>query len=428
MIKVSSSSLDPCGGGTTSNCVEWQGENIECLGIEKGEYISETIKKVADEVCELMNTLDLSDLDLKCVFDLCTSCPEPEKTLKAVLELLINKICSLEEIIDNLEVSGSTGTDPVINLASCFQFTDVDGDLVVELPHSAYTKRIANQVCQILLNVSSLQDDVQDLQNTVNDLQTQINNLETQIPDVSSDCLFVGVKSIEDAWDLLDQAFCQHRTAVGLTTDINLAIAQQCEGLNTDFGSTPGWSVSPANLANSLRNLWIAFCSLRDQVLPCCAITCEDVSVGFSAVFNQAGDGIILRFTSGNGTSIPSGMEDLGSTGTITDIDGNVQNFNITIENGLEEEILLSGLNLNGDLIVEVTAIIGNDSLNCQKCLTRTVKSALCNYCEITASGEEGSSAVIVYKSSGTASTIEVSTTTTTTSTSSTTTTTTTLP
>lgn len=429
MIKANSSSASPCGNETSSNCVVWQGSDIACLGIEKGQTISVAMKLVADEVCVLMDTLDLSDLDLKCVFDLCISCPEPEKTLKTVLQLIINKICTIQDIIDSLELSSGSGSDPIILLASCFQYTDADGDLITELPHSSYTKRIANQVCQLLLDVSTIKDDISNLQVQADDLQVQINNLNMNIPDVTSDCLFVGTKSIDDAWDVLDQAFCQLRTSVGLTTEINLAIARQCSGLNTDLGSTPGWTTSPQNLAQSFANLWIAFCDIRDRVVTiedtCCKTDCSDVKLGFSAAYNDDASGIILKFTSGAGTSIPVGFSDQGSTGTITDIDGNVESFTIAISNNLTEEIAISGLNTNGALTIDITAVIGDGTVTCEKCLTKKMTAAQCAFCEITASGADGSSAVIIYESTTSSVVVEASSTTTTTSSSTTTTTTT---
>lgn len=421
MIKSNSSSVDPCGGGTTSECVTWQGEDITCLGIEKGQTLSVSIKKVADEVCDLMDQLDLNDLDLKCLFSLCVDCPEPIRTLKVVLELLINKICSLEDIINNLDISGETGTDPIINLASCFQYTDADGDLITELPHTLYTKRIANQVCQILLRVSSLEDDVSDLQDITTSLQEQIDALELNIPDVSSDCLFVGTKSIDDAWDLLDQAFCQLRTGVGLTTDINIAISRQCAELNDEFAAAPGWKASPANLAESINNLWIAFCATKATTDGCCAVSCSDISLGFSASFNGDNTEITLKFTFGAGTSIPDAFTDGGSTGTITDVDGNVESFNLTIENNAEIVVPVSSLNVNEDVVIEINAILEAEGLTCQKCLSKTLKSSACGFCEITAEGEEGSSAVIIYEDDGLAAVVEISTTSTSTTTTTTT-------
>jgi len=429
VIKSNSSSQSPCGNESTSNCVIWQGEDLTCLGIEKGQTISTTIKLVADEVCAIKDSLDLTDLDLKCIFDLCISCPEPEKTLKTVLQLIINKVCTIQDVLDNLELASGSGSDPIILLASCFQYTDADGDLITELPHSSYTKRIANQVCQILLDVSSMQDDISNLQVQADDLQVQINNLSTNIPDVTSDCLFVGTKSIDDAWDVLDQAFCQLRTAVGLTTEINLAIARQCSGLNTDLGSTPGWTVSPQNLAQSFANLWIAFCDIRDRVVTiedtCCKTDCSDVKLGFSAAYNDDASGIILKFTSGAGTSIPVGFTDQGSTGTITDQNGNVEDFTITISNNLTDEIAISGLDTSGPLTIEITAIMGDGSVTCEKCLSKKMTAAQCAFCEITATGSDGSTAVLIYESTTSSVVVEASSTTTTTSSSSTTTTTT---
>lgn len=421
MIKTNSSTSSPCGTTTTSECVIWQGGDIACLGIKNGDTLSVSIAALATEICNLIEELDLDDLDLKCIFSICVDCPVPRKTLKTVLGLIINKICSLEEIINALQLAGTTDVDPVITLASCFQYTDADGDLIVELPHSSYTKRIALKVCQLLLDVSSMQDDISDLQVQVNDLQTQINNLDLTIPDVSSDCLFVGTKSIEDAWELMDMAFCQLRDALGMPTDLNNAISQQCDSMNAEFGASPGWTVSPENLAQSVANLWIAFCAYRTTVASCCAADCADVLLGFSTSFNEDNTEITLLFTSGAGTNIPAGFTDGGSSGTITDIDGNVESFNLTIENNAEIVIPISSLNLTGDLEISINAIMTTGTLTCQKCLLKTIKKPSCNYCEICATGDAGASIVVVYKTESSTSATVFDTTTTTSTTTTTT-------
>lgn len=426
MIKTNSSSTNPCGNGTTSECVTWEGPDIECLGIEKGQTISVAMEILANEICELKESLDLSDLDLKCLFDICADCPDPVKTLRTVLELIINKICSIQETIDALNLSTSTGSDPILTLASCFQYTSAEGDLIVELPHTTYTKRIATKVCELVLNVSALQDDVADLQNTVSDLQTQINELDLNIPDVTSDCLFVGTKSIADAWELLDAAFCQLRTGVGTITEINLAISRQCSELNAEFGGEPGWVAVPENLADSLNNLWIAFCAVKAVQDTCCAVTCDDVLIGFNATYSEDNTEVILTFTSGAGTSLPNGFTDIGSTINITDIDGNVATFNTggadVIELNAELEVNVTGLNLNGDLVITIDTNISNGTLTCSKCITKTIKKPNCAYCEICAEGEDGSYVVITYRLEGSSIVTNYEPTTTTTSTTTTTT------
>lgn len=404
MIKVSSSSKFPCGNSTTTDCVTWEGEDIVCLGIEHGEIITESIKKIAEEICALKEQLDLSDLDLKCLFDLCISCPEPEKTLHTVLELIINKICSLEEAINNISTSTTSGVDPILKLASCFQYTDADGDLVTELPHSNYTKRIAQKVCEILLDVSSIQDDIVNIQNDINSIQIQINGLETNIPDVTSDCLFTGTKSIEDAWDLLDQAFCQERTAVGLPTDINLALSRLCSDLNTEFSATPGWVLNPSNLAQGVNNLIIAFCAMREDVSAlqdCCAATCDDVTIGFLIVMNDSRTEATIKFTSGAGTFLPTGFVDEGSTMEVTDQSGNTLDFNVIIANNGEEIIDLTGLNVNDDFTFNLTAKIANGSIHCQKCVSKkSLFANLCDFCEICVTGSTGT-VTIIYEDNG---------------------------
>ncbi len=401
MIKSNSSTPLPCGNSTTSNCVTWQGDNLTCLGIEKGQTLSESIKLVADEVCTLKDTLDLSDLDLKCIFDICISCPEPEKTLSTVLELLINKVCTLQEALEALDPSSSGIEDPIVRMAACFQFTDADGDSIYELPHSQYTKRIANEVCDIRLRVSSLEDDITSLIGRVDELEEQVNAIENNTPDVSSDCLFTGTKPMEDAFELIDQAFCQLRTAVGLPTDINLAIAQQCDDLNAEFSAAPGWKLNPVNLAQAISNLSIAFCSLRDRVASiestCCAVSCEDVKVGFSAAINAIGDGVTIRFNGVNGNDIPTGFSDIGSVLTITDNTGNAEQFNVTVENGGEEELIVTGIDLSdGPISLHLEAKLGNGTIVCQKCVEKTLTSGGCAYCEITVTGT--GQLVIVYE------------------------------
>lgn len=392
-IPTSSSEKIPCGNPTTSQCVIWQGENISCLGIERGQTLSTSVKKVADEVCVLKDLLNLSDVDLKCIFDLCVSCPQPEKTLQTVLQLLINKVCTLQEAIDALNTTTGSEESGFVRLASCFQFTNTEGDTIVELPHEEYTKRIANEVCTILLTLSSLSDEVQSLNDSVSDLQQRVQNLENSTGDeVSSDCLFTGARSLPEAWDLLDQSFCQVRESLGTTTEINRAISQQCEGLNAEFGSNPNWTTSPSNLAETLKNLWIVMCSVKSDVKTiqdtCCAFDCSDVKIGFVVAFEDGLEVVRLRFTSGSGTNIPTGFTDIGSVLTVTDESNNSLSFNITIENNGEEVLNLLGLNLGDKLTFSIESKLSNGSLTCQQCISKTVDSeGTCNYCDIQSIG-----------------------------------------
>lgn len=390
-----------CGNPTTTECVFWQGDNIECLGIERGQTISTSVKLVADKVCELQTTLDLSDLDLKCIFDFCLSCPQPEKTLGVVLQLIINKVCNIQELIEN--ITSATGSESsLIRVASCFRELNLDGDLILDLPIEEYVRKIANEVCQIKLTLSELSNDIVDVRSNLDNLTDRVQTLENTTGDeVSSDCLFNGTREISDAWDLLDQAFCQTRTALGLTTDINLAISQQCEGLNAEFASNPAWIVSPSNLAQSLNNLWIVLCKRGGEIKTiqdnCCAVTCDDVRVGFVVAFEDGLEVVRLRFTNGSGTNIPNGFTDFGSLLTVTDESGNSVSVNISISNNGEEVINLLGLNSADKLTFNIEARLQNGTLRCEKCVNKVVDATnACSFCTLTNLGQ--SDATIIYE------------------------------
>ena len=140
----------------SSNCVIWQGPDLVCINLCTGDSISDVVYKLAVEICDLKDQLNLTDLDLKCLVDNCITCPDPEKTLGIVLQLLINKVCDLQTIIDTL--SGGTTTEVLVRLASCFiaDFTDSNGDVTNPVPVSIYVQKIAQKICTILTRLDGI--------------------------------------------------------------------------------------------------------------------------------------------------------------------------------------------------------------------------------------------------------------------------------
>lgn len=89
---------------TSSNCIIWQGPNIECIGLCQGDTITDVIYKLATEYCELSNQLQADNFDISCIV-----CPtgmtcEPEN-IQELLEIMIAKICELQ---DSVGTSGPT--------------------------------------------------------------------------------------------------------------------------------------------------------------------------------------------------------------------------------------------------------------------------------------------------------------------------------
>lgn len=406
-IPINSSENKGCGSPTTTECVIWQGENLQCLGIEKGQKLSLSVKKLADEVCNLKSELDLSDLDLKCVFDLCLSCPEPEKTLKTVLQLLINKVCTIDEIIKNLETD-TTGETVLIRLNQCFEFSTPDNTVVRELPHEEYTKRIANEVCLLKGTLTSLNERVSTLETKVVSLENDVENLKNQPETTINSCITGQATSLTQAVDVLDDAFCAQRNTLGTITNMNAVISTVnafYQSLSAEdkalFASMAGFSISATNLSQAIRNIAIIlsemFSNVRTIQSTCCSFDCDDVKVGFVVAFEDGLEVVRLRFTYGSGTNIPDGFTDIGSKLTVSDESGNVLEFFINIENNGEVVLNLLGLNLGEKLTFSIETKLSNGDIVCSKCISKTVDSAAaCNYCEITAFGS--GTVTIVYE------------------------------
>src|SRR3954453_5445817 len=118
-IPVKSNTLKaPC-SPTSSNCVIWQGPCLPCINLNTGDSISEVIHSLAIQICDLITSLDISQLDFKCLIDSSLNTAEPEKTLVSAITLLINKVCSLEDLINNLPAGdgSSSTTETVVTIA-----------------------------------------------------------------------------------------------------------------------------------------------------------------------------------------------------------------------------------------------------------------------------------------------------------------------
>lgn len=378
---------------TSSNCVIWNGSDIECIDLCNGDSISDVTSKIAAEVCAILDTLDYTDVNLDCIFEACDACPEPDKTLKNIVNLMIAKVCDLQDQIDNLELD-NTVEFPLfeINL-SCLAITDGFGNILNNDSNDAIIQSIINQVCQNKDDIFGLDSQVDDHEDRI----TALENADSDIPQVTSDCIFVGTKDIDDAYELLDADYCVYKETIGTTTDINNAIGQQCE--LPELVGNPNFILNPVNLGESFSNLWLAYCNLLTRVElienTCCAPTCDSLKFGFSTIFSDD-ETVTLEFNAGTGTTIPAGWTDCGSTVTVTDTDGNSITVALVIVNNYTSpEIDLTGFTKGSMLTFTLDSKMCNESATCQKCTVKTVQYADADCCPITNVGD--SSITIIY-------------------------------
>lgn len=386
---------------TPSSCVEWNGGDIKFLGICNGDNLNNIVLEIVAKI-EAIAGEDLSSFDIDSIISICNQALPIEVNLLSILNALKSSDICLKDYIDALtdRVNAITSAQKINVNLKCFADFDNLGN-ALSLTRDDFDQLLIDTACNHKQRIESLESGQTSLQNQINSL-----DLTPEITELSiATCVNAGILPVSTQIVNTSTAFCDLQDATGGPIDIAAALAKVPGTDNARYGLIAGWILSPDNQADVIGNLLLKILNLEERIIfmedNCCAASCNDIKLGFTAIFNEDGSGIIIKFTAGAGTDIPSGFTDSGSTIIITDIDGNtsegvidvVDNFN----NNLEYEILVSGLNLTGDLEVNITAKIGNEAIICEKCIHKLVKSSNCGFCIITASGADGSSAVLVY-------------------------------
>jgi len=374
---------------TLTSCVEWNGGSIEFLGICNGDSLNNLVWEIITKLQDIAGD-DLSQFDIDTLLDICNQQAPTEVTIISILNLIKNNQVCLKDYIDTLneklnELFNNTGV--TVNLKCYSQFDNLGNAL--SITRDQLDQLVIDNLCNHKLRIETLEGKVVSL-------QSQIDNINSNVTvDELSFGTCVNPASLPTSTQVINlaNAHCDLEDATGDSSDIASALGNTPTDLNAEFGLITGWILAPQNWADNYNNLLLEVENLRQRIIfmeeNCCASTCDDVGIGFSVVYNEDGDGIILRFTSGAGTSIPTGFEDLGSTGIVTDINGDTVEFNLAIENNAEVEVIVSSLDLTGDLNVSVTGRIGTEALTCEKCFGRVIKSnSRCALCTITNNGD----------------------------------------
>jgi hypothetical protein len=309
-VTTPGSNRDNCPKISTS-CVIWQGPNIPCINLCAGDSIDEVVFKLATLLCDVTeNVLDITTLEFACFIQ--AGVEEPQ-TLKQLLQLIINKICTLEA------TSGSTGnqnpegnndpnqtrtggSDTYVELPPCLYFTNDDGDLVTSMVLTEYVLYLANVVCTIILDINTVTNSITQINNRVNTLELQVSNLQEYTYEifVTSQCASAPTSGqtilIQEAFANLEASFCNLQSSVGLSTELIAAINNQCPSLSSSqqlsnppllMSDLSGWINTPITAADSINNLWLTLCDMRSKlvnyfslppVLPCVLIVPENVT------------------------------------------------------------------------------------------------------------------------------------------------------
>lgn len=386
-----------CADVMSNQCIEWHGGPVPCLGICDGDMLSEAEKTIADKVCALVSDLDMSKIDISCVLDRVVT--SEDKVIKTLVQILFDNDCKLKDLID-ASGGGTTEVTLKLNLKCLKKFDEFGNEIPQDLNQTLQS--LVNQACQNKDDITSLKSRVTDLENIVDSIDTSPQT--PQEPKIAT-CVVPGLLPVSQNVVQLSNAFCEFKNIVGTITDLLNALSQQPGDLNDAYALFQGWNTTVANLGQSNSNQWIVIGDLLSRVSVieqnCCAVTCDDIKLGFEVTPNEDVNGIFLKFTSKAGTSIPIGFDDCGSIVVITDKIGNSVQYPLVVANNATEgDFDVTGLDLSDFLTIEVTAKLCADGIGCEKCVSRLYKmnNALCPFCEITVSGDEGSSITIIYE------------------------------
>jgi len=406
MLPTKSNTADKGCAPVSSNCVIWQGPSLSCINLCNGDTVSDVVYKLAVELCDLQAHLDLSDLDLSCVVQACQTCPEPVKTLSAVLDLIITKTCDIEQLITDLQNGTSDYIEPNLTLPACLQYVNAQGQNVTSVAHTAFSSTMATKVCAMNTLVNNHTSQITGHENRIVVLENKTTDL---LPTIVPNCIYgtdTTAKTLNLALDTLEDQFCVLRGTLGTTTAITAAAAQQCAGLaqasafgqNGTLGNITGWKTSVTTLADSFNNLWITVCDIRSAVKQVIdsgggSAGCAGFLLKFSAYADNTRQNVTLIFN--NYTTIPTGYTDCDLAGarvTITDNAGKtytsrtVLTTAINNTSGVIFPVSTALLNTGSPYTITVDACIIKDGSSCNKTATEIVSVPCPTVTAVTAS------------------------------------------
>ena len=273
----------PC-SPISSNCVIWQGPDIPCIKLCTGDTVSDVIHKLATELCNIMDLLDVNGYDLSC-FDLASCKPQ---NIQELIQFLIDRICAIEAAqaaaaatpTTNV-TTRSTSADTLVTVAPCF----VIGTTTV-MTIAEYAQAMGARIC-------SLVDQITIINNQITNLDIRVTALETAptptftVPSISVDCTLSaivvspGTYTLTEVLDALvndgTYGYCALRSTTGLPADILAAVQSQCI-VDTDASLVYGTPFSVAYLgqwvpiastntvADAINNIWLSLCDVYQYV------------------------------------------------------------------------------------------------------------------------------------------------------------------
>ena len=304
----------PC-SPISSNCVVWQGPDIPCIHLCTGDSISDVVHKLATELCEVLETLKVSNYDLTC-FSTISCGPQ---NFQELVQFILDQLCLLEggtpsssggtvvpirpifDVRDPIQIGSSLVTiKPTFTKARA---SETCPDCVVTVPDEFvvgtqrtmqlvdYAVTMGERIASIVGEVSLINDQITDMTIRVRDLENKPDPVFPALT-VQSKCDIGTIPASTDSsvQVIVEQFFnalwCDFYATTGTVVALSNAISDQSIA-NTDLTlANPTsnyeteystWVTTPVTVADSLRNIWLSVYDIYAS-LPATQVTVEDTN------------------------------------------------------------------------------------------------------------------------------------------------------
>ena len=279
----------PC-SPISSNCVIWQGPDIPCIKLCKGDTVSDVVYKLGMELCNIMELLDVNGYDLSC-FDLASCKPQ---NIQELIQFLIERICAIETVqAEQAATPSTTGgnttrsatAETLVTVAPCF----VVGTTTV-MTIAEYAQAMGTKICGIV-------DQITIINTQINDLDIRVTTLENTpvvfppTPSIVINCnigtLISGnAYTIDNVLDELinnvTNGYCAYTSVLGTPSNLTSSFTPGCV-FGAPITTDPNWTVAPTNLSETLTNIWIAICSIYSSITPLTTQDSSTINLDFTA-------------------------------------------------------------------------------------------------------------------------------------------------
>lgn len=263
----------------SSNCVVWQGPDLECFGICHGDTISDVTAKLAAQLCLLVDMFNLENYDFSC---LAIPSEDTPQAFNELLQILIERICALEGI--DIPEGGNALDCPDncdVYIAGCFQYQTQQGDTIVQMTLVDYVRAIGELVCSHVNDIITLQGGLTGLDEDGALYAARITAVEEDKVDTTALNYMVnsatnpsaGLQFLPDATREIENSLIRTQSALGTPSEMynnmlkagNISNEDQVSGDGL-MKTLTGWVITPSKLSESFGNAWLAIRDLRETL------------------------------------------------------------------------------------------------------------------------------------------------------------------